>query len=176
MHLSPKPKSWKNFDNKLNRYELPFPDRDIPIFLLWSVYVLLWTFLSSQTRWTYLNIKSSEIRLTFTERCTALSDEGSNLKTRTVLPVNHGISVEVECEVGYSLSGNREITCNKDKIWKYEGDSPHCTPRGFLQSTDWPKSCDPNVWPYNSGICCPLEPTLGKHNVTVNHSRIYKSK
>ena len=102
--------------------------------LLWSVYVLLWTFLSSQTRWTYLNIKSSEIRLTFTERCTALPDEGSNLKTRTVLPVNHGISVEVECEVGYSLSGSREITCNKDKNWKYAGDSPTCRGGFFLFS------------------------------------------
>ena len=38
--------------------------------------------------------------------------------------------------------------------------------------TGWPKSCDPNVWAYSSEICCPLELTLGKHDATINHSRI----
>ena len=62
--------------------------------------------------------------------CTTLPNDIPNLKTSTELPVNHGTRVEVECEVGYSLSGSKEITCNRDKNWKYEGDSPQCIVSG----------------------------------------------
>ena len=65
--------------------------------------------------------------LTFLDTCTALPEDIPNLRTNTVLPVNHGTSVEVKCEVGYTLSGSNLITCNKDKNWEYAADSPQCT-------------------------------------------------
>ena len=40
----------------------------------------------------------------------------------------------------------------------------------------WPKSFDTNVQAYSSEICCPFRCILGKHNATVNHSRIQQSK
>ena len=67
------------------------------------------------------------------DSCTALPENIPNLKTNTVLPVNHGTSVEVKCEVGYTLSGSNLITCNKDKNWEYDGNPPQCTLGGFLK-------------------------------------------
>ena len=69
--------------------------------------------------------------LTFLDTCTALPEDIPNLKTNTVLPVNHGTSVEVKCEVKYSLSGSNLITCNKDKNWEYDGNPPQCILGGF---------------------------------------------
>ena len=45
-------------------------------------------------------------------------------------------------------------------------------PRGRL----WPKSCDTNVQAYSSEIFSPFRYILGKHDATVNHSRIQSPK
>ena len=72
--------------------------------------------------------------LTYLDTCTALPEDIPNLRTNTVLPVNHGTSVEVKCEVGYTLSGSNLITCNKDKNWEYDGNPPQCTLGGVLKN------------------------------------------
>ena len=41
-----------------------------------------------------------------------------------------------------------------------------------LLCTGWPKSGDTNVQAYSSEICSPFRYILGKHDATVNHSRI----
>ena len=40
------------------------------------------------------------------------------------------------------------------------------------ETTGWPKSCDTKVQGYSSEICSPFRYILGKHDATVNHSRI----
>ena len=69
------------------------------------------------------------------DTCTALPEDIPNLKTTTVLPVNHGTSVEVKCEVGYTLSGSNLITCNKDKNWEYAAHSPQCILGGVFEES-----------------------------------------
>ena len=67
-------------------------------------------------------------------KCEELPDDIPHLKKTTIAPpAYHGTSVEVECEEGYSLSGNTTITCINEKSWKYGGDSPQCTLGGFVR-------------------------------------------
>ena len=65
----------------------------------------------------------------FSDKCTGLPDV-FDLKTSTSLPVDHGTTVEVDCVLGYSLSGSRLITCIKDKNWEFV-DTPVCVLGGF---------------------------------------------
>ena len=39
--------------------------------------------------------------------------------------MDHGTLVEVDCILGYSLSGSRLITCIRDRNWQYE-EVPDC--------------------------------------------------
>ena len=81
------------------------------------------------------NLFSTDNKTLFglSDTCTALPEDIPNLRTNIVLPVNHGTSVEVKCEVGYTLSGSNLITCTKDKNWEYAADSPQCTIARFLK-------------------------------------------
>ena len=60
----------------------------------------------------------------FSEKCTSLPDI-FDLKTSTPLPVDLGARVEVDCIAGYSLSGSKLITCEKNDKWDYE-ETPYC--------------------------------------------------
>ena len=44
------------------------------------------------------------------------------------------------------------------------------------QTAGWPKSFDTYVQAYSSENCCPFRNILGKHDATVNHSRIQEPK
>ena len=58
-------------------------------------------------------------------RCNSLETSWKLVETTPELPVNHGDTIQLSCQTGYSLAGSDTATCN-DGEFDISGEVPKC--------------------------------------------------
>ena len=62
----------------------------------------------------------------FSASCNTLDSTWESIKTTPELPVNHGDTIQLSCQTGYSLAGSDTATCNDGKFDISGGVPPFC--------------------------------------------------
>ena len=62
----------------------------------------------------------------FTANCNSLDSTWKTIETTPELPVNHGDTIQLSCQTGYSLAGSDTATCNDGEFDISGGVPPFC--------------------------------------------------
>ena len=62
----------------------------------------------------------------FSATCNSLDSTWERIQTTPELPVNHGDTIQLSCQTGYSLAGSDTATCNNGEFDISGGVPPFC--------------------------------------------------
>ena len=67
-----------------------------------------------------------EISKNLSANCNTLDTTWERIETTPELPVNHGDTIQLSCQTGYSLAGSDTATCNDGGVNAVGGEQPFC--------------------------------------------------